>query len=590
MRKWRMEMERGKSQDGIALVTSLAILTVVSALILGAILTTQVELNLTRNDVTSAQAQYAAQAGLQKYKAALFQAFRWEESRGGSATAACENSLSAGINFSRVVGGSIAWVNNRIVLPAETVTDVDGAVIGNYVVTLLRDPSNDSRITVQSVGTTVDSDATRRATSKANATFIVRDSSAIEQAVFAGTGHGMKFFNGNTNVFGGIHIVGDVSSPNSLVIDAKGTAAVRNSYTAADSGAPYFLSTAAHASDNLCASVRVQYGTVQVGGNSSFGSQNKPLLTVAIGDSPSDINVSEDTNCKGGKGVCAESMGTFDLWENPPVFPLLDEQPATEFCSAPSTWRQCIRQEADEYGMTLVSNGSQVSLAGPLANAGLALLPECVAALNSAAKSTDGRLVLNSTTLDCTVLYAGARYGFEYNAASNSFDLHGNVNLRGLSIVFAKDIKYSAASRASDGTVQSFAGLSLEVAGGKGGAFIAQGEVVPNAAAGKFPEVVMTVIAERDAKLLKGGNYALPVYAGGDFMAASGSKLFGQVIADRFCTVPPNGKVDMSCSDKGGSPADIFFVPTGSSRPKSFRAIAPSNGLPTFRVEAYELR
>ncbi len=583
---------RSRSQAGIALITSLAILTIVGALILGAILTTGIELNVTRNDMTAAQAQYAAQAGLQKYKAALFQAFRWEESGGGSLTAACENSLSTGINFTRAAGGTLAWSGNRIVMPAEIVTDTDGNAIGNYVVTFLRDPNNDSRITIQSIGTTVETSAIRRATARASATFIVRDSSAIEQAVFAGTGHGMKFFNGNTIVYGGIHVVGDASSPNSVVIEAKGDAAVLNHYTTAEtSGTSGFLAAGAQASDNLCASVRVQYGRVDVGGSASFGSAAHPLLTVAVGDSPNDINISEETNCaKDGKGVCAESFGIFDLTEDAPTFPLLDESPATEFCADPLTWRTCIRNEASLDGMTLVASGSSVSLAGPLAAAGATLPAACSSALNAAAAGSTKRIQFGNSNLDCTVEVAGTRYGFRYSHPSGLFELFGNVNLQGLSMQFTNDVKYRAISRGEDG-IETFAGLSLESVSGTGGQFIAQGNFVPDGVAGKFPDVVMTVIAESDAKLLKNkGMYALPVYSGRDFMASSGSKLFGQVIADRFCTVQSSGSADLACSDKGGSPAEIFFVPTGSNRPKSFRAIAPSNGLPTFRVEAYELR
>src|SRR5690606_2046124 len=107
----------------------------------------------------------------------------------------------------------------------------------------------------------------------------------------------------------------------------------------------------------------------------------------------------------------------------------------------------------------------------------------------------------------------------------------------------------------------------------------------------KFLDNVISLVAERDAKFLGGSSsYTLPAYAGGEFMTASGSRLFGQAIADTFCTVQPNGNAAMQCSDKGGSPAQIFFVPTGNNRPNSFNAIPPMGGIPTFRVEAYELR
>src|SRR5690606_4235505 len=111
------------------------------------------------------------------------------------------------------------------------------------------------------------------------------------------------------------------------------------------------------------------------------------------------------------------------------------------------------------------------------------------------------------------------------------------------------------------------------------------------ASADKFPDNVLTVVAERHVKLLGNGPaFTLPAYAGGQFMTSSGSRLFGQAIADTFCTVVPNAAATAACSDKGGSPAKIFFVPTGHNRANSFNAISPMGGLPTFRVEAYELR
>ncbi|MGQ9510849.1 MAG: PilX N-terminal domain-containing pilus assembly protein [Thermaceae bacterium] len=75
-----------RSQTGIALVIALGLLVVMSLLVLGVFFTTQLELWITRNDTTSVQAFYAAEAGLAKYKAALFNQYIWQErsfSQGG---------------------------------------------------------------------------------------------------------------------------------------------------------------------------------------------------------------------------------------------------------------------------------------------------------------------------------------------------------------------------------------------------------------------------------------------------------------------------------------------------------------------------
>src|SRR5690606_34508517 len=168
----------------------------------------------------------------------------------------------------------------------------------------------------------------RQARARATSTYIIRNSAGTEQAIFAGTGHGMKFFNGNTEVFGGVHIVGDKNNANSVVIDTRGNSRILNGYTQDQAGnTSSFLVKEAQSADNLCASVRVQYGRVVVDGNSQFGARENPLLVVAVGDEPADLDA-KNTGCDAGKlNVCAHSIGMFDLWDSAPVFPMLDEPP-----------------------------------------------------------------------------------------------------------------------------------------------------------------------------------------------------------------------------------------------------------------------
>ena len=583
-------------QQGFALTTSLIILAIVGALIAGAVFTTMFETNVALNDAAAAQAQYVAQAGLQKYKAVLFQAFRYNEAIRDDATYKCQTSLSFGIDLNRdgIFQEGEAWDNNRLVLNPEPVLDVNGNVIGTYTVTLLMDPNNDSRITVVSEGETAPGQNWRQAKARAVSTFIIRNSAGTEQAIFAGTGHGMKFFNGNTEVYGGVHIVGDKNNANTPVIDTRGNSRILNGYTKNDAGdTSSFLINELEAADNLCASVRVQYGRVIVDGDSQFGSRDNPLLTVAVGDEPDDLEA-KNTGCDSQKlNVCAHSIGLFDLWESAPVFPLLDEPPGTELCPTPKTWRTCIHEEADQDGMRLTLTGpgaSTVQLTGALAALGVTLPSGCQTALNAAAASSTNTLVLSNNTVDCRVEVevAGPKYGFYYN--NGIFEVYGNLNIRGLNLEFTRNTTFVAQSRSSTGSVQDYAALSLEKYGSEGGTFIAKADFVASPAK-KFPDNVLTLVAEGDVKLLGGSNaYTLPVYAGDAFMSASGSRLFGQAIADTFCTVQPSGQSKLECKDKGGSPAKIFYVPTGHNRPDSFNAVSPQGGIPTFRVEAYELR
>src|SRR5690606_16176059 len=111
------------AERGFALTTSLIIVAIVGALIAGTVFTTQFETNVALNDAAAAQAQYVAQAGLQKYKAVLFQAFRYNESFGSGGALKCENSLSVGIDIFRD-GAIYYWNNDRIALDPEPVLDV----------------------------------------------------------------------------------------------------------------------------------------------------------------------------------------------------------------------------------------------------------------------------------------------------------------------------------------------------------------------------------------------------------------------------------------------------------------------------------
>ncbi len=130
---------------GIALVATLALMVVIALLVFGTFFTTQIELWTTRNDTTSVQAFYAAEAGLQKYKAALFQQYVWREQRGTGGGSGCFTSLVTGLDLYRN-GTVVPFVNNQLVLAQnEVVTDANGNPVGRYKVTLYKD-ANDGQL------------------------------------------------------------------------------------------------------------------------------------------------------------------------------------------------------------------------------------------------------------------------------------------------------------------------------------------------------------------------------------------------------------------------------------------------------------
>ena len=99
----------------------MAILVVVGILVAGSFLSTRLELGITRNDTTSIQAKYVADAGLEKYKAALFQYYRFVEDTLNNSTTnptrtACYSRIGAGLDWYRNDTTSLAWSGNKIVV------------------------------------------------------------------------------------------------------------------------------------------------------------------------------------------------------------------------------------------------------------------------------------------------------------------------------------------------------------------------------------------------------------------------------------------------------------------------------------------
>lgn len=587
-------MVGSRSRDGVALITSLGVVMVVSVLVVGAILTTQMELFVTRNDATSAQAQYVAQAGLQTYKAGLFQNFRWLEDAGSTGMAlgdVCLNSLASGFDVNRN-GSATPWSNNRMVMPQGQVRSADGDLIGTFQVTLIRDPSNSSRFTIDSIGRTVAGSQTRQATSTARATFVIRNSTVLEQAIFAGEGSGMRFVNGNTTIYGGVYIVGNRSDPDELVFESNGNFSIFNGYDKRPAAGVLgqFLVDQALRSNNLCAALRVESGRVAVGGSTQIGTPSQPLLTVAVGRGVQDIDTSRGgtLQCESNKGVCVESaVGPFDIAENPPDFPLLDMPPGTDFCGGGKTWRTCIREEAVDDGLVIANVLGTTSVVAP---EGIQLEVACLTFLQNAAANSTRDLVFGDSSIDCSAEHGGKRVGFRYTVTGSNvvFETFGNINMRGFNMRFNRGLVYRAVSRTATGFTQPFSNLSVETVPGTGGGSIsASGNFVADSAAGKFPNNVLTLVAERNVHLRGGNNtyVTAPIYAGEQFKIRGQTQLYGQVIANEFCTT----NVQDDCST-AGTPAEIVFVPTGENRPRSFRAIAPTGGLPTFSVEVYELR
>ncbi|MFZ5991671.1 MAG: pilus assembly PilX family protein [Deinococcota bacterium] len=582
---------------GIALVITLAVLLMVGLLVFGAFFTTQIERWVSRNDVTATQAQYVADAGLDKYKTALFQYFRWLQEPGNDSTAAptrtaCFNRLGAGLDLNRT-GSPISWNNGRITYPSEVLTDADGNVLGNYTVTIYKDPDDSNLYTLEAVGTSSGARSTVRAT------FRIELTGALQQAVFTGQGQSNKFINGGATIRGGIYVVG--SDPNATVIDSNGNFTMLNRYDLTDSSRyPSNVANRVHpnnrSANNLCANLRVQYGKVSVGGSTQIGEETNRVVGVWVGRGASDVNNGGSFNCQQTKGICTDvGPAAFDL-SNPPAFPTFD---GPGVCQIPSngnpTWRQCIRYVASlpGQGLFISRTGSVPVVQWPSAALPSAIPGSCYNAVAAAAASSDKKLVLDSVPVDCSyTMPDGSRGGFKYTPNPAKLEVYGTVNLKGFSLRLARDADYQARTALLGATPlverqnASLVVEKLDSSDTLGGNLDLDGSLLPDAAGGNayFPNHVLAVIAEGDT--YQRGQYVMaPVYSGGTFRIVKDNVLLGSVISNMFCTTSAGNQA--SCN--AGQKSEVVYINTAENVPAALRPIQ-YRGPATFKLLSYERR
>ena len=575
--------------EGIALITALIVMVVVGILVFGTFFTTQIELWVTRNDRASTQAYYVAQAGLNTYKAGLFQAYRYVEGDSGVSepdSTICFNQLSEGIDWQRD-GAQHTWSNNRIGPYTNAVVDVDGREIGEYEVVVLRDPSNNSVFTVQSVGRSAGAQATLRSS------FLVRNSGVLNYAIFANEGGGgQRLFNGGVRIHGGIYIAGNENEPDEYMIDTSGNFAQFNQYDLPndlqDSSMANYVTSGNRQASNLCASLRVQHGKVEIGGSAQLGEPDNKLLGLYVGRGEEDITVKEE-ECKGNKGICAEKIGGFDL-EEPPQFPKLDEapEPALDACENNETWRDCANRQAQETGLIIErdSSGNISFAADGFSDMELAdQLGDCAAEMSAALGSSISDVALrldDSTSFDCTFFDSsqGRERGISFDG-NGKLSIYGAVTLRGFDIDTRMHVAYEAKSVDQNGVERNNTSLFVEANDGEGGSIYAHGNVVPDTNVAAFPNHALALIAENDFHQYRrepgggggpiGGSsgnrtyvYA-PIYAGREFRTEVRNATLGSVITDQFCTTSAGGE----CGDgaTAGQAPSIFHIDMGDNRP-----------------------
>jgi hypothetical protein len=575
-------------RQGIAIVTVLIIMMAMMLLMVGTSFTVMQENWLTRNDSTFAQAAYVAGAGVQRVKTQLFQTYRYMLN---NVPTDLEASTRAGC--SNLIGDGVDWNRNKKVDSSEgypirgTGTVSLGSSNGTYNYTITPNP-NVPRFVVVSVRGNANG-----AQSQVQATFDLSNGGAWNYAIYSGRGASSKFLNGGATIRGGLYVEGDANNPSNKLIDTTGSFKMYNEYNLNNSdynAARSRVVAGQLADNNLCATLRVNYGQIEVGGNSQFGTANNKLLGFKVGSNVSDT-IGKDLSCgSGGAKVCADGdVAPFDLDRSRLAgFPDLDDQCKT---NPNLTWRGCMQSDAASKGITITKNSDgspRVDLPfGTLFNS-----PNCEADLKKLMASgrnasTTQLDFAGSNGFNCTFSYNGVLNagGIKYVAGNpGRLEVYGTVNFKGWDLNFANSVNYFSYGFEQKGRNGS---LFVEKATGVGGKVTMNGNFLAGDGMGvtedQFPNQVMAIIAEGDVATGSSGskNHVMGVvYSQSNFMNPGQSVFYGAVVSNTF-TSTGNGNA--------GQNGEYIFVDVGRNRPAVLDMTVSANN-PTFEILSYERR
>ncbi|WP_243094020.1 hypothetical protein [Thermus thalpophilus] len=581
-------------RKGIALVATLAVLVVLAILAFGTFFTTQLEIWTTRNDVTANQAYAAAHAGIQKYKTAAFQAFRYYLANpslyatGLAAYSQCGNLLSIGLDLNR--DGD---VNDPEDLPVggqktETVPFPDGTT-GTYTISL---GINGKYLVLRSVGTYRGAQATVTAVAE------VASAGLFSNAVAAGYTGGAAgpSIAGNASIWGGIYINASGTSVNDFVLGSAGDVEVHNFYTRSqladffgnqwsETQISQFLKLQAMEQRDMCAAIRVTGGKIKLWGNTTIGDQSLPQglssdggwnrLVDGIyvgsgttgGQNCNNYSNNSPDVCVGGNATLYTQRGinAFDL-QNPPSIPRLDGP-----CTTPGkTWRECLRESAANSGLVVQKQGSTLTL-DPSVTCNLTTL------------LSGNTLTFGQTPIACLTATNPPRgfiYTYDPATRKGQLQVYGVVNFRGLNVVFAEDVEVRYTNKAT---------LFVEKLNNQGGNVTLDGHLLPG---NSFPDQdVLGIIAEEnltitgDTQNITGSPQRQVViglfYAGNTLNAGVNATVFGTAIGKQVCV--------NNCNPGGGSARFIQVPGLEFNLPPGFSLI-PNATSATFSQLTYERR
>lgn len=560
-----------RQPQGIALVVTLAILVAVGLLAFASSVTTMISQWSARNERGATEAYYVAETGLQQWKTRLFQSYRWQlyqtvrnSSGGGAPTRSeCDNVLAGGVDWNR--NGTIE--SNEALPTTRTGSVQMGSSTGTYTITVAQDPTRSRFMLVRSVGRFNGSQAI------AQATFDLSNTGPWNYAIFSGRGAANRHLNGGALIRGGLYVQGESSQPDRIVIDSNGNFRMENEYNyTTDNVFGSRLNTDMRSLSNLCATLRVQHGRVEVGGSSEYGDPNNRLLGAYVGSRISDIFGNTSNVCQSNRGICTDDRGAFDL--PPALAPRFPEFTTTPCTTNPSrTWAACVRDEADARGIRITSAGITIPT-----GASFNVNPNSTDGCRLSRVVTSGALNFGSNNLNCLYTLNGRTGGFRYIAGSpGSLEIYGTLNTSGLNVNFNNAVNYRAFDFTNPTTDRN-ASIFVE-----GGSITLNRDVLPDASSATFPNQVLGLLAQNNIEQLTDNAMGI-FYAGNRFRTQRDQRTLGTVVANEFCTTSAGGS---QCN--AGQRAEVTYVPTMGNIPVAAQ-IPEDTIIASFKIMSYERR
>lgn len=353
----------------MALVATLMVMGIVTVLGVAIVLNTATDLNVSTNERAQAYAFYEADAGLERTKVDLSADNVWVE-------AAIDKSMNP-LGLADPFPTSLTINGTTVALTTEggeaaagyyryggSVTLDDGSFVRDIWLPPIEVAS--ANATGSKVWVTVPTRSTGSTGGAEPSTQIVRaDTVALvtrvlvwDNAVFAGSGQSGNIINGNVEIHGSMHVIGDTDTPGHL--DFSGGAGVYNNYADVDDSQQFgglavklpslpTRTIGGQSVATLDAEVRVKDADIELDGGASLGLPDDGSNSTK--ETLDGFWVDGDVTIDGSSGVYADGQGDYDINEQV-FYPSLDDA----FVDEGGTYWTTHREYLNARGLTLPVN------------------------------------------------------------------------------------------------------------------------------------------------------------------------------------------------------------------------------------------